>query len=179
MREDVIISDPPKRRAPTLYLIITGKLIKGLLALALAFGILRLIGQDLSDLFGRLVAWVHLDPENRFFSEIGDRLDQITPANVRWVAVATFAYSLISFVEGIGLMFRFSWAGWLAIGESAFFIPIEIFELLRRFNPGLPDHSRTALFKHPQLGLLIVLALNVLIVWYLLRNRQRLFRHHG
>jgi uncharacterized membrane protein (DUF2068 family) len=43
----------------------------------------------------------------------------------------------------------------------------------------LPDHSRTALFKHPQLGLLIVLALNVLIVWYLLRNRQRLFRHHG
>jgi uncharacterized membrane protein (DUF2068 family) len=162
MSEDVIISDPPKRRAPTLYLIIVGKLIKGLLALALAFGILRLIGRDLSDLFGRLVMWFHLDPENRFFSEIGDRLDQITPANVRWVAVATFFYSLISFVEGIGLMFRFSWAGWLAIGESAFFIPIEVRELVR----------------HPHWFVFGVLAFNVLIVWYLYANRSWLFRHH-
>jgi uncharacterized membrane protein (DUF2068 family) len=117
----LMVGEKPKR-APTLYFIIAGKLFKGSLALALAFGILRLIGRDLSDLFNRLVTWVHLDPENRFFSEIGDRLDQITPANVRWVAVATFVYSLISFVEGIGLMFRVSWAGWLAIGESAFLI---------------------------------------------------------
>ncbi len=162
MREDVKISDPPKRRAPTLYLIITGKLIKGTLALALAFGVLKLAGQDLSDLFDRLVTWVHLDPENRFFAEIGDRLDQVTPTNVRWVAVATFVYSLISFVEGIGLMYRFSWAGWLAIGESAFFIPIEVHELVR----------------HPRWVVFGVLAFNVLIVWYLYANRSWLFRHH-
>jgi len=29
-----------------------------------------------------------------------------------------------------------------------------------------------------KLGLLLVLALTVLIVWYLYQNRQRLFRHH-
>jgi uncharacterized membrane protein (DUF2068 family) len=157
----LMVGEKPKR-APTLYFIIAGKLFKGSLALALAFGILRLIGRDLSDLFNRLVTWVHLDPENRFFSEIGDRLDQITPANVRWVAVATFVYSLISFVEGIGLMFRVSWAGWLAIGESAFFIPIEVRELVR----------------HPHWYVLSVLAFNVLIVWYLYANRTWLFRHH-
>jgi uncharacterized membrane protein (DUF2068 family) len=157
----LMVGEKPKR-APTLYFIIAGKLFKGSLALALAFEILRLIGRDLSDLFNRLVTWVHLDPENRFFSEIGDRLDQITPANVRWVAVATFVYSLISFVEGIGLMFRVSWAGWLAIGESAFFIPIEVRELVR----------------HPHWYVLGVLAFNVLIVWYLYANRTWLFRHH-
>jgi uncharacterized membrane protein (DUF2068 family) len=157
----LMVGEKPKR-APTLYFIIAGKLFKGSLALALAFGILRLIGRDLSDLFNRLVTWVHLDPESRFFSEIGDRLDQITPANVRWVAVATFVYSLISFVEGIGLMFRVSWAGWLAIGESAFFIPIEVRELVR----------------HPHWYVLGVLAFNVLIVWYLYANRTWLFRHH-
>jgi uncharacterized membrane protein (DUF2068 family) len=157
----LMVGEKPKR-APTLYFIIVGKLFKGLLALTLAFEILRLIGRDLSDLFNRLVTWVHLDPENRFFSEIGDRLDQITPANVRWVAVATFVYSLISFVEGIGLMFRVSWAGWLAIGESAFFIPIEVRELVR----------------HPHWYVLGVLAFNVLIVWYLYANRTWLFRHH-
>ncbi len=157
----LLVGEKPKR-APTLYFIIAGKLLKGSLALALAFGILRLIGRDLSDLFGQLVTWVHLDPESRFFSDIGERLDQITPANVRWVAVATFVYSLFSFVEGFGLMYRVPWAGWLAIGESAFFIPIEVHELVR----------------HPHWFLLGVLAFNVLIVWYLFANRSWLFRHH-
>jgi uncharacterized membrane protein (DUF2068 family) len=151
-----------KKRAPTLYLIIAGKLVKGVLALMLAFGVLKLAGHDLPDLFDRLLTWVHLDPENRFLSDIGDKLDTVTPANVRWVSLFTFLYSLISLVEGIGLMYRVSWAGWLAIGESAFFIPIEVHELVR----------------HPHWYIVGVLAFNVLIVWYLYANRKRLFRHH-
>jgi uncharacterized membrane protein (DUF2068 family) len=150
------------RRAPTLYLIIAGKLLKGLLALLLALFIFKLAGQDLSDAFDRLLHWFHLDPESRFFSEIGSRLDNITPANVRWVGIATVFYSLISLLESVGLIFRFSWACWLTIGESAFFIPIEIRELVVR----------------PHSLVLGVLAFNVLIVWYLFANRKRLFRHH-
>jgi uncharacterized membrane protein (DUF2068 family) len=159
---DTKIIPKTKKRAPTLYLIIVGKLIKGVLALALAFGAFKLAKQDLPDLFTRLVTWVHLDPENRFLSDISDRLDQITAANVRIVALGTFIYSLFSLVEGIGLMFRAPWAGWLAIGESAFFIPIEVRELVR----------------HPHWYIVGVLAFNVLIVWYLYANRKRLFRHH-
>lgn len=153
-----------KKRAPTLYLIIIGKLIKGALALALAFGVFKLVNKDLPDLFDKLVRWVHLDPENRFLSDLGDRIDQITPANVRWWATGTLIYSLFSLVEGTGLIFRAPWAGWLAIGESAFFIPIEIRELLHR------PHFSWLVFS--------VLAINVVIVWYLLQNRKRLFRHH-
>ena len=62
------------------------------------------------------------------------------------------------------MIFRVSWAGWMAIGESAFFIPIEIYELTR---PGK--------FSWVVLGVLVI---NIIIVWYLLRNRHRLFRHH-
>jgi uncharacterized membrane protein (DUF2068 family) len=162
MTENAKIPTVPKKPAPTLYLIIVGKLIKGTLALALAFGVLKLAKQDLPDLFARLVTWVHFDPENRFLSDISDRLDQITAANVRIVALGTFIYSLFSLVEGIGLIFRAPWAGWLAIGESAFFIPIEVHELVR----------------HPNWYIFGVLAFNVLIVWYLYANRKRLFRHH-
>jgi uncharacterized membrane protein (DUF2068 family) len=162
MPEDVPISQPTKRRAPTLYVIIAGKLIKGTLAVALALFIFKLAGRDLSDVFDNIVHWFHLDPESRFFSEIGDRLDRVTPANVRWVGVVTVVYSLFSLVEGIGLIYRASWAGWLAIGESAFFIPIEVRELILR----------------PHWFLLGVLAFNVLIVWYLFANRSWLFRHH-
>jgi hypothetical protein len=33
-------------------------------------------------------------------------------------------------------------------------------------------------FHHPKIGLAIVLALNIFIVWYLYTNRKWLFRHH-
>jgi len=154
----------PVKRAPTLYLIIIGKLIKGVLSLALALGVLSLANDDLPHLFAHVLNSLHLDPENRFFSEFSEKLDQITPANVRWVALGTFIYSLFSLVEGVGLIFRVSWAGWLAIGESAFFIPIELRELVHR------EHFSWFIFG--------VLAFNVLIVWYLYMNRERLFRHH-
>jgi uncharacterized membrane protein (DUF2068 family) len=68
-------------------------------------------------------------------------------------------------------MFRVSWAGWMAIGESAFFIPIEIYELVHRAIPERPRPGHTV-------TVLIILGLNVLIVWYLFQNRHRLFRHH-
>ena len=60
---------------------------------------------------------------------------------------------------------RASWAGWLAIGESVFFIPIEVYELV----------------KKPSLPVTVILAINIFIVWYLLQNRHRLFRRraHG
>jgi uncharacterized membrane protein (DUF2068 family) len=153
-----------KKRAPTLYFIIAVKLIKGVLAFLLAFGVYKLAGHDLPDLFDKALRWVHLDPENRFLSDIGDKLNRITPANVRWVAIGTFLYSLFSLVEGIGLMFRAPWAVWLTIGESAFFIPIEVRELVHRPNFSWVVFS--------------VLVINVIIVWYLLQNRKRLFRHH-
>ena len=78
-----------------------------------------------------------------------------------FIARGTGLYSLFSLVEGTGLVFRVSWAGWMAIGESVFFIPIEIYELLHRFS----------------VSPLTVLVLNIVIVWYLVQNRRRLFRH--
>jgi uncharacterized membrane protein (DUF2068 family) len=163
-----------KKCAPTLYLIIADKLFKGVLSLLLAFGVYKMAGVDLSDLFDRLVRWVHLDPEDRFLTNLGDLIDQITPANMRWVATGTLLYSLFSLIEGLGLIFRAKWAIWLAIGESAFFIPIEIYELVRRH---VLNHPRPELLGHPKLGLLMVLACNVLIVLYLYANRKRLLRH--
>lgn len=168
----------PKKRAPTLYFIAGIKLVKGAALLLLALGVFSLANKDLSDVFDQFLRWVHLDPERSFFQGIGDWLDTITPANVREVATGTFLCGLFLIVLGLGLAFRAKWAIWLAIGESAFFIPIEVFELVRRRPPGTAEHPRPELFSHPRLGLLIVLALNVVIVWYLYKNRERLFRHH-
>src|SRR5271167_4088977 len=130
MTENAKAPKTSKQRAPTLYFIVAIKLIKGAALVLLALGVLSLANKDLSDVFDQFLRWVHLDPERSFFAGIGDWLDTFTPANVREVASGTFLYGLFLLVLGLGLAFRAKWAIWLAIGESAFFIPIEIYELV-------------------------------------------------
>ena len=157
-------ADPPfvKQRAPTLYFIIAIKLIKGVLLLLLALGVYHLSDENLPQQFRQLLMFLRFDPEKKFFADLAERIGEISSARMVWLAGGTLFYSLFSLVEGAGLIFRVGWAGWLAIGESAFFIPIEMFELV----------------NHPSLIVFTVLALNILIVWYLFANRNRLFRHH-
>jgi uncharacterized membrane protein (DUF2068 family) len=153
-------------RAPTLYVIIAIKLIKGVLMLLLGLGVYRLSDNNLPAEFHQTLEFFHLDPEKKFFTLLADKISEITPANIIWLARGTVLYSLFSLVEAVGLMFRVSWAGWLTISESAFFIPIEIYELMR-------TERRTE-----RVSVVVILALNIVIVWYLYQNRRRLFGHH-
>jgi uncharacterized membrane protein (DUF2068 family) len=170
--------DKPKR-APTLYCIVAFDIVKGSLMLLTALGLFELAGHNLSDVFDQFLRWVHLDPERKFFVRIAESLDKVTPANLRLAEAGTFFSGLLRLGVGIGLAFRARWAVWLAIGESGFFIPIIIYELLRRHvGAVVADPPKPELFRHPELGLLVVLVVNIIIVWYLLVNRNRLFRHH-
>ena len=167
------VEPPLKKRAPTLYAIIIFKLVKGLLCLALAVVLYNEsdnnISQDYQDfmqnhLVGHVFKVLRIHPESKFFTHLAEQLGNLTEAKVIWAAWGAVLLSLFPLVEGVGLMFRVSWAGWLAIGESAFFIPIEFYELLR------PNS-----FSWSILGVTVV---NIIIVWYLYDNREVLFRHH-
>jgi len=151
-----------KSRAPTLYAIILIKLLKGALFLSMAIVAYTLSDNDLPEEYRNILHHLRLNPEKKFFSALAVKIGTITEANVLWVAAGTAVYSLFSLVEGVGLMFRVPWAGWMAIGESAFFIPIEMYVLLHRFS----------------WTVFIILLLNILIVCYLFANRARLFQHH-
>ena len=181
------MSDSPKqktgdqpKRAPTLYFIALHHIAKGVLLLLTALGIFALhrSGQDLGDLFDQLLRWLHLDPAQKFFMAIGEQLDKVTPANLRVAEMGTLIYGLLLSVGGLGLAFRAHWAVWLAIGESAFFIPIEIYELLRHLSSHPPVLTHVEKFSHPVLGLLVLLVVNIIIVAYLSINRNTIFRHH-
>jgi len=87
---------------------------------------------------------------------------EITPANLKWVAIGLIVYGCFMLLQAVGLVFRVSWIVWLVIGESAFFVPVEVFEMVHR----------------PSWMKLVILAVNVVIVWYLYANRARLIRHH-
>jgi uncharacterized membrane protein (DUF2068 family) len=160
-----------KKRTPTLYGIIVFKLIKGSLFLTLAIIAYTLSDNNLPEEYQGFLQYIQpvlemmrVHPANKLFTHIAQQIGELTEAKVLWAAAGTLFYSLFSLVEGVGLMFRISWAGWLAIGESAFFIPIEVYEL-----------SRPNKFSW---WLVAVLSINVFIVWYLFKNRHRLFVHH-
>jgi uncharacterized membrane protein (DUF2068 family) len=154
-----------KKRAPTLYAIIGIKLLKGLLFLSLAVIAYTLSDNDLPAEYRNLLHLLRLNPERRFFTDLAAQIGKITEANVLWVAAGTLVYSLFSLVEGLGLIFRVRWACWLAISESAFFIPIEVYELVK------PSRGSS-------LMVFVILVINIVIVWYLAKNRHRLFHHH-
>ena len=153
-----------KKPAPTFYGIIVFKLIKGALFLSLAWMMWALSDNDLPAEVKNLMHVLRVHPDNKFFTHLAGQVGHLTEANVLWAAAGSLVYSLFSLVEGTGMIFRVSWAGWLAIGDSAFFIPIEVYEL-----------GRPGKFSW---WLVAVLLINVLIVWYLFTNRHRLFRHH-
>ena len=151
-----------KKRAPTLYAIIAIKLLKGLLFVLLALVAYTLSDNDLPAEFRQLLHLLRLNPERKFFADLAVQIGKWTEANVLWDADGTLVYSLFSLVEGFGLIGRVTWACWMAIGESAFFIPIEVYELVHK----------------PSWMVFVILVINIVIVWYLLKNRHRLFRHH-
>ena len=151
-----------KKPAPTLYGILALKLGKGALLVVLALTAYTLSDNDLPDEFWHLLRLLYFDPAKRFFLELAAQLSGVTEQTALRVAAGTLLYSLFSLVEGVGLMLRVGWAGWMAIAESAFFIPLEVADLVGHF-------SRTVS---------VILLLNIIIVWYLFQNRHRLFRHH-
>ena len=149
------------QRAPTLYGIVAFKLIRGVLLLMLAMKVYGLVGQDLRPHFDGAVTRLKMDPETEFFDRLGDRIDAITPVNVGWAATGTLLYGLLSLSEGVGLVLRVRWAGLLVVAESGFFVPLETYSLITSPSPTI----------------VVVLLLNVAILVYLHRNRERLFRH--
>src|SRR5438876_1633293 len=165
---------PIKKRAPTLYAIIAFKLLKGSLFVVLAVVLYCLSDNNLPEeyknflgqpLVQKILHSLRVHPGNKFFSDLALKIGEVTEVNVLWAAAGTLVYSLFSLVEGVGLIFRVSWACWMAISESAFFIPIEVYELVK------PSRGSS-------LMIFVILVINIVIVWYLAKNRSRLFHHH-
>lgn len=158
----------PPKKAPTLYAITAFKLVKGLICVALAVWIYQHSDRDLPAEYQNLMEWMHthwvrLNPERQFWTDLAKAVENLTETKVMHFAIGTFLYSLFSLVEGVGLLFRANWAGWMTIGESAFFIPIEV-------------HHLTT--NKPSWFVFGILAANIVIFWYLFQNHRRLFRHH-
>jgi uncharacterized membrane protein (DUF2068 family) len=171
--EEVIVEvvEPPLKRAPTLYVIILFKLAKGILAVFLAAVLFsqpaNKLPTDYEEIMDRSAVkevfhYLRINPENEFFHHLAAQINAATDAGVRAAVVGALLWSLFPLTEGVGMIFRVKWAGWLAISESAFFVPVEVYKLVEKSSWFMVGVTVT----------------NIFIVWYLYANRERLFHQH-
>jgi uncharacterized membrane protein (DUF2068 family) len=115
------------------WLVVIGilKLCEALLFLLLGVGVLRIMHKDVVDEVTRLVIALRFDPEGRFASLLLDKAAMVSPHLLRAISVVAFAHAALDVLEGVGLILRKIWAEFVTLAVSAFFLPIEFFELTR------------------------------------------------
>jgi uncharacterized membrane protein (DUF2068 family) len=142
-----------------LYLIAAFKLFKALVLLAVAIGALKLLRQGAAAEAYRWADSFRVDTGNRFVHRLLERLPMFSERTLRELSIGTFFYAALFLTEGAGLLFRQRWAEYFTSAITFSFIPLEIYELVRRAT----------------LAKGIVLLLNVAVVIYLvidLRHRR-------
>jgi uncharacterized membrane protein (DUF2068 family) len=153
----VLAAPRRKQSAPTLCGIILLKLFVGVVLVFASLALYAMRNEDLQAQFRDTLTHATLGLGST--EDIEKVVAMLTPSTIQILAISMLAYGVLSLVQGVGLIFRAPWAGWLVIVESALFVPIQVWDLFRGFSAIM----------------LLILILNILICWYLLASRQRLF----
>ena len=136
-----------------LILIAVYKSVQALLFVALGIGALRLLHQDIGDIFDNLREALHFSPESRLVNFILDKVSLIDDPMLRRIGAVAFSYAALSLAEGIGLYLEKAWGELLTLIITASFLPWEIFEVIHRLT-------------WVRVGLLVI---NTLVLFYLVK----------
>ncbi|MCB1910132.1 MAG: DUF2127 domain-containing protein [Rhodocyclaceae bacterium] len=106
--------------------------LKGAVVLLAASGLLSLVHRDLHAMAAALVAHAHLNPAAHYPRIFVDAASHLDSANLRWLALGAAVYALLRLAEAWGLYRERGWAELLAAASGALYVPVELFELVRR-----------------------------------------------
>lgn len=128
---------------------------------------IRLLHSDIQFVVEHWAVWFHADRLRYVHALLGE-IGHVSRRELLGMSLASFAYSGLQMLEGVGLYLERRWAEYLALVGTGGFLPIELYELTRAFS-------------WTKLG---VLLFNALIVAYLLRllltgARQHARPHRG
>jgi uncharacterized membrane protein (DUF2068 family) len=115
-----------------LRLIAIVEALKGVAVLIAGFGLLTFLGQDTEAAAEQLVNRLHLNPARHYPQVFIHAMAEVT--NTRLWLMAAFAgfYAAVRLTEAYGLWKGRSWAEWFAALSSGIYVPIELYELIRR-----------------------------------------------
>jgi uncharacterized membrane protein (DUF2068 family) len=129
--------------------------IKGLIGLIAGFGLLSLISRDIVDFAEDLIGFLHLNSEGRLAHRIVETITKLNPSNIKIFFFIALIYATKQLVEAYGLWRLRAWAEWVAIISGLVYIPVEIYELIRK-----PTFTRAGIliFNHSPRRLSIFLS---------------------
>jgi uncharacterized membrane protein (DUF2068 family) len=104
---------------------------KGLLVLFVGFGLLEYIHKDIHRAAEQLVMHFHLNPARHYPRIFIDAVQHVTDGQLWAMAFSALLYSVVRFVEALGLWYRRQWAEWFGLLTGGIYIPVELFELMR------------------------------------------------
>ena len=143
-----------------LWLIAIFKLLKGLILLAVGIGALSLLHENVAAQVAGWIAVLGVDPNNYYIHKFIRTLWTVDDARLEAISAGTFFYSALMLTEGVGLALHKKWAEYFTIVATGSFMPLEIYELARKFS----------------VTKIVGIAMNVAVVVYLaigLRERKR------
>ena len=148
-----------RRGGGALLAIAVFKFIKGAVLLALAFGALNFLHKDVASEVEHWLDQLRIDPDNQFIGALLSKLQLLHSKELKELSALGAGYAALFLTEGTGLLFRKRWAEWLTIVATSSLIPIEAYELFKKF---------TAV----RLVALLINAAVVLYLIYLVRQKE-------
>ena len=143
-----------------LWLVAAFKLFKGLLLFAVGIGFVKSLNHDTAASLERWADLFRVDDGNVHFQRLLLWVAFLSPRKIKEFSVGTFFYSALMLTEGVGLSLQKRWAEYFSIIATSAFLPLEIYELVRRVTL-------------EKIGILIV---NIAIIVYLIVE-LKLSRH--
>jgi uncharacterized membrane protein (DUF2068 family) len=149
--------NPTHQRSTGLMLIAAFKYFKAIILILIGLGALRLIHRDVEETARSIINHFRGDPDNRHLHALLAKLTALSPRRLEMLGIGSFIYAALFLTEGTGLFLQKRWAEWLTVVSSAGFLPWEVYEVV----------------THANWRRLLVLAINIAIVVYLVRELRR------
>jgi uncharacterized membrane protein (DUF2068 family) len=132
MTDLTLPSLPKPKHNQWLILIAAFKLAQAALFVAVGVGAMKLLHKDVGDELEKLANHLRFNPESRFVNFVLDKASLLDDRLLRRIGEVGFIYAALDLIEGTGLYLEKVWAEYLTLAITASFLPLEIFELLRR-----------------------------------------------
>ncbi len=141
----------------------TVEFTKGVIVVLAGLGLFSIRHRDIWGLAESFLEFFHVNPYHHYVGVFIDLVYRVSDMRLWKVALLASVYTIVRFVEAYGLWYALPWAQWLALASGALYIPFEIIDLI----------------SHPTRFRLLVLAVNLVIVLYMLylRLEARQKRH--
>jgi uncharacterized membrane protein (DUF2068 family) len=150
--------DPARRLGP-LRLIAVFKFAKALVVIATGLGLWSFYQPAFASALYGLVRRLPYAFEQHLLREAIAFLSGRSPGRIHVIATATFMYSGLFIVEGVGLWRGRHWGEVLTVAATSSLIPVEIYEIAVHYS-------------HPKVLVLVAnVAIVAYLVWRLMRER--------